>query len=60
MPLYSRERDLVAIVQEAGWALELFQRGLKNCVPHWVLIPDLLVYRKLLSSRAMLATLTGW
>jgi len=43
---YSWERDPIPIVQEAGWALGLFQMGLKNCATYRIRTPDLPAYRK--------------
>jgi hypothetical protein len=39
-PLYSWKRDLVPIVQEAGWASELVWMGLDNLAPSGVRTPD--------------------
>jgi len=39
-PLYSFKRDLVPIVQDAGWALGLVWMGLDNLTCHSVWIPD--------------------
>jgi hypothetical protein len=39
-PLYPGDRDLVPIVQEAGWAPGSVWTGAENLAPTWIRSPD--------------------